>query len=149
MPRPPFAPAFGSLRYVLSVEDAGIYKPAPPVHRLAAERLGLGLRTCGFVVNAWDAAGAARFGFRVAWINRFKQQPERLPFDPHVEVQSLANLPELLTSRPASDDLVRRKKMPDRQPRAAGQRPASGAVHRLPSPLTLDGARRTQRFGIP
>jgi 2-haloacid dehalogenase len=89
----------GLFECVLSVEDAGIYQPAPAVYRLAAERLGLEAEDVWFVSsNAWDAAGAARFGFRVAWINRFKQQPERLPFGPHVEVQSLADLPELLTS---------------------------------------------------
>jgi len=87
----------GLFECVLSVEDAGIYKPAPAVYRLAAERLGLEPEEMWFASsNAWDVAGAARFGFRAAWINRNKQQAERLPFGPHIEVQSLAELPELL-----------------------------------------------------
>jgi 2-haloacid dehalogenase len=46
--------------------------------------------------NAWDASGAATFGFKVAWINRFGQRPERLPGKPDVEIQSLSELPALL-----------------------------------------------------
>lgn len=29
--------------------------------------------------NAWDAIGAASFGFEVAWVNRGGQPAERLP----------------------------------------------------------------------
>jgi 2-haloacid dehalogenase len=46
--------------------------------------------------NAWDASGATAFGLRVAWINRFDQRPERLPFQPDVEIKTLAELPGLL-----------------------------------------------------
>ena len=46
--------------------------------------------------NAWDAVGATAFGLRVAWINRFDQQPERLPFQPEIEIQTLDELPDLL-----------------------------------------------------
>ena len=46
--------------------------------------------------NAWDAVGAASFGLRVAWVNRFGQRRERLPSGPDVELKSLAELPALL-----------------------------------------------------
>ena len=47
--------------------------------------------------NAWDAVGATAFGQKVAWINRFAQKPERLPFQPQTEIKTLAELPDLLS----------------------------------------------------
>ena len=82
---------------VLSVDSVGIFKPHGSVYRLAADRLGVPVRRISFQSsNAWDAAGAAHFGFRVAWINRFGQKPERLPAKPDAELRSLAELPALL-----------------------------------------------------
>ena len=46
--------------------------------------------------NAWDVAGAAHFGFRVVWINRFGQPREQLPGSPVAELTSLEDLPALL-----------------------------------------------------
>ncbi len=82
---------------VLSVDSVGIYKPHASVYRLAIDRLGVPARRISFQSsNAWDAAGAAQFGFRVAWINRFGQKPENLPAKPDAELRSLAELPALL-----------------------------------------------------
>ncbi|MDH3723972.1 MAG: hypothetical protein OET57_18160 [Desulfobacteraceae bacterium] len=50
--------------------------------------------------NGWDASGAAVFGFKIAWINKFGQSPERLPGKPDVEIQSLSEFPELLVGIP-------------------------------------------------
>lgn len=87
----------GYLDAVLSIEEVGIYKPAPQVYRLAVERLGVAPeRICFVSANAWDAAGAAYFGFRVAWLNRLDQRPERLPGEPTAVLQSLSELPALL-----------------------------------------------------
>ena len=56
---------------VLSVEEVGVYKPDPRVYQLAVDRLGAAARDMLFVSsNAWDAQGAAAFGFEVAWCNR-------------------------------------------------------------------------------
>ena len=53
----------------LSVDAVGRYKPDPAVYGLAAEATGLDPARIGFVTaNGWDAAGAASFGFRVAWL---------------------------------------------------------------------------------
>ena len=46
--------------------------------------------------NAWDAYAASAFGMRVAWCNRYAQQPERLPGQPDREIRTLAALPALL-----------------------------------------------------
>jgi len=82
---------------VISVEDAGIFKPAPSVYQLAVDRLGVVAdEICFMSSNAWDAAGAAHFGFRVVWINRFSQARERLPGTPVRELKSLETLPDLL-----------------------------------------------------
>lgn len=81
----------------LSVEDIGVYKPDPRVYQLAVERLDVAKHEIVFQsANAWDAAGAATFGLRVAWINRFGQRRERLPHGPDAELRSLAELPALL-----------------------------------------------------
>lgn len=56
---------------VISVDEAGVYKPSPRVYALAAERLRLPPEQIGFVsANGWDAIGAKAFGFAVWWINR-------------------------------------------------------------------------------
>lgn len=82
---------------VLSVEAVSVYKPAPRVYQLTVERLRVPPEQIAFqTANAWDAAGAAAFGLRVVWINRFDQVPERLPGTPDVEVASLADLPDVL-----------------------------------------------------
>lgn len=61
---------------IISIEDAGIYKVSPKTYQLAVDKLGISAdEVCFMSSNAWDAAGAAHFGFQVAWINRFNQPP--------------------------------------------------------------------------
>ena len=82
---------------VLSVDSIGVYKPHPGVYQLAVDGLGLPAgRICFMSSNAWDVAGAANFGFRVVWVNRFGQQRERLPGAHEHEISTLAELPALL-----------------------------------------------------
>ena len=82
---------------VLSVDEVRVFKPHPDVYHLACDRLGVERRAvCFLSSNAWDAAGAATFGFRVVWVNRFAQVREQLPDGPEVEVETLDPLPGLL-----------------------------------------------------
>ncbi len=82
---------------VLSVEDVGIFKPDGRVYQIAVDRLGVQKEEICFVsANAWDAAGAADFGFQVAHLNRFNQPPERLPGEPKAIMKSLSELPPVL-----------------------------------------------------
>jgi 2-haloacid dehalogenase len=75
---------------VLSVEEVGIFKPAPRVYRLACERLGVDpAEICFLSSNAWDVAGAASFGMTVVWVNRAGAVRERLPGAPAAEIASL------------------------------------------------------------
>lgn len=56
---------------VLSVRDAGVFKPAPAVYRLVLDRFRIAPEDVSFQSsNRWDIAGAAAFGFDTVWINR-------------------------------------------------------------------------------
>ena len=83
---------------VLSVHELTTFKPHPSVYQLALDRLGLSdpAAVSFQSSNAWDAAAASAFGFRVAWCNRFGQARERLPGSPDVELRSLEPLPALV-----------------------------------------------------
>ena len=82
---------------ILSVESVGIYKPHPSVYRLATATFDCAPDAVCFVSsNGWDVAGAAAFGFRVAWINRFGRTAEHLPTGPDVILETLDDLPGLL-----------------------------------------------------
>jgi 2-haloacid dehalogenase len=87
----------GLLDAVMSVEEAGVFKPAPEVYRLAVDRLGVKPEEIVFLSsNGWDAWAASAFGFRVVWCNRYAQPPELLPGAPDHEIRTLAELPALL-----------------------------------------------------
>ena len=80
-----------------SVDQLGIYKPTPKVYQMAVDGLGVAAHRISFMSsNAWDAAAAANFGFRVVWVNRFGQKKERLPGTPEHEIKNLSDLPLLL-----------------------------------------------------
>ena len=87
----------GVLDHVLSVEEVGVFKPAPAVYRLAVDRLGIPSNAIAFQSsNAWDIHAASAFGLRTVWCNRSGQRRERLPGAPDREVKTLAELPDLL-----------------------------------------------------
>jgi 2-haloacid dehalogenase len=82
---------------VVSVEEVGVYKPHPSVYQRAVDRLGVPADSVSFQSsNAWDAHGAAAFGFQVAWCNRYGQRHERLPGEIRASIATLAELPALL-----------------------------------------------------
>ncbi|HEX7329767.1 MAG TPA: haloacid dehalogenase type II [Casimicrobiaceae bacterium] len=81
---------------ILSVDDAGVYKPSPRVYQLAVDRLRLAPAAIGFVsANGWDAAGAKAFGFTTFWINRNGLPVERHAAAPDFVLNSLAELAAL------------------------------------------------------
>jgi len=56
---------------VLSVAPLKIFKPDRRVYELGREWAGVAASNVAFVsANAWDAGGAAAFGFRTFWLNR-------------------------------------------------------------------------------
>ena len=61
----------GTLDDVISVREAGIFKPSMSVYRLASERLSAEPAAISFQSsNRWDIAGAKAFGMRTVWVNR-------------------------------------------------------------------------------
>lgn len=56
---------------LLSVEDAGIWKPASGAYEYALAQCGVDAKDAALVaVHPWDTDGAARVGLGTAWINR-------------------------------------------------------------------------------
>jgi 2-haloacid dehalogenase len=82
---------------VLSVHEAGVFKPDPRVYALATASLERPAGAIGFVSsNGWDAAGAKSFGFIAYWVNRGKAPVERLGSPPDAVVADLAELAQRL-----------------------------------------------------
>ncbi len=85
------------LDHVISVEEAGIFKPDPRVYELAVRHTQVAAeRICFVSANTWDAQAAAHYGFQVARVDRFGLADERLPGKPRAMVKSLAELPSLI-----------------------------------------------------
>jgi 2-haloacid dehalogenase len=89
---------------VISTAEIELYKPAPEVYRLAAERLAVAAEEiCFHSANPWDVAGAQTAGLQAVWINR-AGTPEEYGLRPHTpELTTLAALPALVARRGRSD----------------------------------------------
>lgn len=82
---------------LLSVESVRVYKPDFRVYALVEPALGVKPAQVLFVsANGWDIAGAARFGFNTAWINRTGQPMDRLPQHPKYILRDLTEVPKCL-----------------------------------------------------
>ena len=87
------------LPVVLSVDAVRAYKTANAAYQLGPGALKLTASEIGFVSsNAWDAAGASWFGYRVFWVNRGREPMERLGISPEAEGRSLAEVATWATS---------------------------------------------------
>jgi 2-haloacid dehalogenase len=65
--------------HVLSTDRVRAFKPSPKAYAMALEVFGLPKPRIGFAAfGGWDAAGAAWFGYRTAWVNRLGVPLERL-----------------------------------------------------------------------
>ncbi|WP_028958471.1 haloacid dehalogenase type II [Sulfitobacter sp. 20_GPM-1509m] len=80
----------------LSVETVGIFKPDSRVYDLVGARFGCARDEVLFVSsNGWDAAAAAHYGFRTAWVNRAGDPVDRLPATPDTILTDLTGIPAL------------------------------------------------------
>ena len=80
----------GLIDHVISADAVRQYKVAPAVYALGEQATGVPRGRILFVSsNAWDAAGAAWFGFRTLWINRNQLPFEQLDIQPSVTASSL------------------------------------------------------------
>lgn len=78
---------------VFSVDSLGIYKTAPAAYELVTKAYGLWPSEVSFQSsNRWDVAGAVRFGFRAAWINRQNAPNEYHDLSPQITLASLDGL---------------------------------------------------------
>lgn len=81
---------------VLSVAPLRVYKPDRRVYELGQEWAGRSADEIAFVSsNAWDAAGAAAFGFHTFWINRAGQPAE---YEIPAHCRTIAHLSDLVSA---------------------------------------------------
>jgi 2-haloacid dehalogenase len=82
---------------VISAAEVRIFKPAPAVYQLLLDKSRAGRDRVLFVSsNGFDVAGAARFGLRVAWVNRRGSPPEGVGGRPEFAVKDLTELAALV-----------------------------------------------------
>jgi 2-haloacid dehalogenase len=86
---------------VISVEEAGSFKPHVATYRKAAELLGVEAEQVLFVANhEFDCVGAKAFGMRTAFVNRRRRPFGNSKYPPDLTVQSFRELAEALTQTP-------------------------------------------------
>jgi len=91
-----FAGIGDKLDRVLSVADAGIFKPATQVYDMVGNAFGCDRDEVLFVSsNGWDVAGAARYGFHTVWVNRARDPVDRLFARPDQQLSDLTTIPKL------------------------------------------------------
>jgi 2-haloacid dehalogenase len=82
---------------LMSVEDAGVWKPAKGAYEYAARRCGVDVADLLLVaVHPWDIDGAARAGLSTAWIDRTGTSYPGHFSTPTYTVSALTELPEAL-----------------------------------------------------
>jgi len=84
---------------LLSVEQAGVWKPAPAAYEHAAHTYGVATEAMMLVaVHPWDIDGAARAGTSTAWLNREGTLYPNYFRDPDLTADSLTTLTEQLAT---------------------------------------------------
>jgi 2-haloacid dehalogenase len=84
--------------YVISVAEAGYFKPHWKTYARAAEIIGQDPSSILFVANhAFDCIGAKSYGMRTAFIDRRKRPFGQIPHQPDLVVADFAELAAALT----------------------------------------------------
>jgi len=79
--------------HVISVQDAGYFKPHWKTYATAEARIGIDRSNCLFVANhAFDCIGAKSYGMRTAFIDRRKRPFGETPHQPDLIVSDFAEL---------------------------------------------------------
>ena len=79
--------------HVISVEEAGYFKPHWKTYARAEEIIGLDRSSCLFVANhAFDCVGAKSYGMRTAFIDRRRRPFGETPHQPDLIVKDFAEL---------------------------------------------------------
>ncbi|MCL3859612.1 haloacid dehalogenase type II [Actinotalea sp. K2] len=83
---------------LLSVSDAGLWKPAAQAYRHALDACGVSATEAMLVaVHPWDVDGASRAGLRTAWVSRTGGRYPAYFRAPDVTVGSLVELAQAVT----------------------------------------------------
>ena len=90
--------------HVISVEQAGVFKPHPAVYRTAARIMNREPAEIMMVAaHSFDITGARACGYRGAYVNRYQLPNEESPYQPDFEVSDFHQLAErLLDQSPAA-----------------------------------------------
>jgi 2-haloacid dehalogenase len=85
--------------HVISVAEAGSFKPHVVTYRTAAERIGRQPEEILFVANhAFDCIGAKSFGMRSAFVDRRRRPFGETPHQPDLIVEDFAQLAAVMTA---------------------------------------------------
>ena len=83
----------GAFDHVITVHEAGIFKPHRPVYDLVATHFGVALSQVSFQSsNRWDVTAGKVAGMRAVWVNRTSAPPEYADTPPDLEVRDLRAL---------------------------------------------------------
>jgi 2-haloacid dehalogenase len=83
--------------HVISVEEAGYFKPHWKTYAKAEELIGEARASCLFVANhAFDCIGAKAYGMRTAFVDRRRRPFGETPHEPDVIVDDFTELAALL-----------------------------------------------------
>ncbi len=86
---------------VISVAEAGTWKPAAPVYRHAASVLGVEPGRLALVAaHAWDCHGASRAGLLTGWVSRLEREYSPIFTPPDVTGDDLAEVARGLLDLP-------------------------------------------------
>jgi 2-haloacid dehalogenase len=82
---------------IISVAEAGSFKPHAATYRTAAETIGASPKEILFVANhAFDCVGAKAFGMRTAFVDRRKRPFGDWPYQPDLVVADFRELADVL-----------------------------------------------------
>ena len=87
--------------HIISVENAGVFKPHPAVYRTAARILEQEPAEIMMVAaHSFDITGARACGFRAAYVNRYGLPNEESPYQPDFTVADFHQLADRLLADP-------------------------------------------------
>jgi 2-haloacid dehalogenase len=93
----------GLFDHILCADSVAKFKTAPEAYQLGPDAFGCAAGDILFVSsNAWDACGAAWFGYTAFWVNRAGAPLERLGVRPAGEGRSLDDVVSFARSRAVS-----------------------------------------------
>jgi 2-haloacid dehalogenase len=80
-----------AFEHVLSTDRVRAFKPSPKAYAMALDAFGLPKDRIGFAAfGGWDAAGAAWFGYRTAWVNRLGLPLEAISPGPAIVARDIS-----------------------------------------------------------